>query len=181
VRQYLGNEPAKRREHLERILKSDFGTIDIKTFDVGKLLDLREPVKVKVSFLARRFAVAQGQGLVLKSAIGVSQLAQFALAETRKKPLLLGIPGSTEHTIRYALPTGYEALTLPEATNLSSAFGTFRLSWEKKDGALIASRQLRLTTQRIPPKLYGAFREFATRVDQASRQVVVIEKKGGQR
>jgi tetratricopeptide (TPR) repeat protein/transglutaminase-like putative cysteine protease len=181
VRSYLGNEPAKRREHLEQILQRDFGTIEIKKFDVGDLLDLSKPVNVSVSFRAKRFAVAQGKGLVLKSALGAERLAPYALAEERRKPLLLGIPGSTVHTIEYALPSGYDALNLPAPTSLKSEFGTFYLAWERKPGALVASRRLRLTTQRIPPELYRAFREFATKVDQSSRQVVVIEKKGGER
>ena len=62
---------------------------------------------------------------------------------------------------------------------LDTTFGSFRLTWERRNGTLVVSRRLRLDKNRVPVDQYAAFREFAIRVDQASRQVVVVEKKGG--
>ena len=136
---------------------------------------------MNVRFRAKRLAVIQGKGLVLKASIGTGSLAQIALAASRTMPLILGVPNSSEHTIRYTLPAGYAPLTVPEPTELQTAFGRFSLTWKSGDGTIEVTRRLAITSNRIPPESYKAFREFATEVDDASQQVVVIEKQGGGR
>jgi hypothetical protein len=72
-------------------------------------------------------------------------------------------------------------LTVPKPTEQQTPFGTFSLTWKSGDGTLEVTRRLAITSNRIPPESYKAFREFATKVDDASQQVVVIEKQGGGR
>ena len=177
LRATLGNEPAKRTEKIERRLAPNFGAIQVDDIQCSDLLDMAEPVEVRVDFRAQQFAKRQEDGLVLRAALEDSAMMRLARSTTRVQALLLGIPNSEATTLRYRLPAGYEPVELPPPTDLQTRFGSFRMEWSFDSGELRIERSRSFTTDRIEPSEYPEFREFAIAVDQADRQVVVVAKR----
>ena len=176
TREALGNEPAKRREQLERRLARAFGKVAVGEVRCGDLLDLSHPVEIEVDFVAPGFAARRDNGLVLRGALETRDLAPLVRAPTRELALLLGIPESEHSVLTYRLPTGFEPIELPPPTEITTRFGTFKMVWSFDAGTLRIERSRSLTTNRIEPAEYLEFREFAAAIGQADRQRVVVEK-----
>ncbi len=178
LREMLGNEPAKRKEKLERRLGRSFGKVDVREIKCSDVLNPEEPVELRVDFGATEFAARQDDGLVLKSTLEARELMPLARSETRELPLLLGTPESEVTLLRYRLPEGYAPVQLPDSEKIETRFGSYTQDWEFADGELRIARRRTLTQHRIEPADYPEFRKFVIDVDQADRRVAIVRKEG---
>lgn len=179
VRATFGNEPAKRREKLERNLAPHFGSIEVREVACSDLLDMAVPAELRVDFTAQQFAQRRGRELVVRSTLEPTPLTQLARNPDRTHPLLLGAPNSQTYSLVYRLPPGYAPVELPPPTELEEAFGSFRLDCSFDGSELRIQRMLSTSTNRIEPSDYPRFREFCAAVDRADRRVIVLGKEGG--
>ncbi len=176
VRDRLGNEPAKRRERIERQLTGLFGSVEILSVDTSDLLDLNVPVEVTVKFRCPEFASRQDGGLVLKPTLLDRSLQGLTSAKERDFALVLGVPGETAEQVTYRLPEGFEVTSIPDGVASDTRFGSFRSTWQADGGTLRLERRQALKTNRIEPQEYPDFREFAAEIDRADLRVVLIKK-----
>ncbi len=179
VRAELGNEPGKRKEKLEKQLSETLGKVKVDNVTTSDLLDLGKPVEVVVDLTVQDFAARQGDGLVLKSCLDPIDLSAMTSKPERTFALLRGTPESWNTVLRYKLPLGYEPAALPDPTRVQTRFGTFALVWSQNGNELRVERSLSFTMNRIEPPEYPQFRDFATTVQRADGQVVVIKPKAG--
>ncbi|MCA8944447.1 MAG: hypothetical protein KDB80_17930, partial [Planctomycetes bacterium] len=178
VRESLGNEPAKRREVLERELSALFGSIEIVSVATSGLADLSAPVRVEVEFRCKELATRQGGDLVLEPGFADDFLSAVTSKKEREFALILGPPWSTRQRVVYRLPDDFGPIGVPEPSQLDPRFGSFSSRWTRRaDGSLEVERELSLETNRIEPQEYPAFREFATDVGQADRRTVIVRRK----
>ncbi|MCB9889248.1 MAG: DUF3857 domain-containing protein [Planctomycetes bacterium] len=175
VREHFGNEPAKRKERVERLLKQSFGSVELRDVSISDMLDLAAPVSVRAKFRAKNLLRPQGSGLLLPSGFGIDELSGLAISTERTMPLLLGTPESTAQSIRYTLPTGYAPVELPTPVSLDNEFGTVSARWQVDSGVLRVDRLQSVRLDRVPADRYQAFREFTALADQANRAVVDIQ------
>jgi hypothetical protein len=91
--------------------------------------------------------------------------------------MLLGVPDSEHHVIRYRLPRGFQPVDLPPSVELTSRFGSYRMTWTREEDEVRVERLRKLTVNRIEPEEYSAFREFISGIDRADRQVLVLRRR----
>ena len=60
---------------------------------------------------------------------------------------------------------------------LSSPFGSFRMSWTRLDEEVRVERLRSFAVNRIQPEEYADFREFIGQIEQADRQVVILRRR----
>ncbi len=178
MRDYLGNEPGKREENVQRYLSRSFGRVEIDSVEVSDLLDLDQPAKLSSEFKSPGFAAVQDEGITLKAVLSASPMQRLTSAKSRQFPLLLGTPSSQHQVINYKLPLGFAPLNLPEPVTLKTRTATFRMTWSFQDGVVRVERELATLINRVEPQEYPEFREFSIRVDQADQQVVIAKKEG---
>lgn len=176
MREFLGSQPGRREELLERRLGRLFGEVRIEELDTSDVDDLDTPVEVTAAATVTRAADPRGDRLALRAVPETSDLQRLASAPERRLPLLLGTPRSERETTRYRLPDGFGAEELPAPVELRESFGSFTLHWSLRDGEVVAERNLTLSTPRIEPEEYPAFRRFASQVDAADRAPVLIRR-----
>lgn len=181
VRAELGNEPAKRKEKLERELSRVLGKARVEAVQTSDLLDLGQPVEVVVDLMVDDFAARQDDGLVLVGSLQEDRLSRLVAKPERNLPLLRGTPESRHTVLRYRLPPGFAPASLPEATRLQTRFGTFSQTWSYEGDELKVERALSFVVSRIEPQEYPEFRDFVTAIQRADAQVVVVKGKGGSR
>lgn len=179
VRDELGNEPAKRKEKLERSLAAMLGKVQVERLDTSDLLDLDKPVEVVVDLSVQDFAAKQQDGLLLKGCLQPTDLSSMTSKPERTFPLLRGSPESWNTVLHYRLPPGYAPASLPEPVRLQTRFGTYTMVWTQDGSELRVERELAFTVNRIEPPEYPQFREFAASVQRADSQVVVVKPNGG--
>ncbi len=178
LRELLSNEAGQRRERLEQLLSRVFGDIEILDLESSDALDLNQALQLQLRMQCSDFAARQGDGLAIKSRLTGSAMQSLTSDRERQDALLLGPPSSSRERARYRLPDGYTPLDLPEPIDLDTRFGSFKLSWTYAEGLLTVERALSWKLPRIESQEYAEFREYASRVDAADQQLVVVSPGG---
>lgn len=132
---------------------------------------------LNVEFSADRYGqLMQGRLLVFKPAIVSRRESLFLTEPLRKHPVDLEPHAYTE-TVRVKLPIGFEVDEMPEPSKLDTAFGSYRTSYEVKDGQLHFTRSLLLRASTIGVDQYATVRGFFERIRAAEQAPVVLAKK----
>jgi hypothetical protein len=130
-----------------------------------------------VDFSARAYGqLMQGRLLVFKPAIVSRREALFLTEARRSQPIVLESHAFTE-TVRVKLPTGFDVDELPDVVRLDTTFGSYKTSYEVKDGALTFTRTLAQRAGTIPAEQYQSVRSFFEKIRAAEQAPIVLVKK----
>ena len=99
------------------------------------------------------------------------------LAE-RSRDLMLDGPTVSRFHFLYQLPRGYVVDELPHAITTETPFGHAQFGCRAEAEALDCTGEVALTTARVSPGDYAAFRAFLTQVDQAFARKVLVRPTG---
>ena len=132
---------------------------------------------LNIDFTASQYGqLMQNRLLVFKPAI-VSRRDWLALTEAKRKyPVVLQSNAFTE-TVRIKLPLGFEVDELPDAVKLDTAFGSYKTSYEVKDGELVFTRTLAQKAITVPSDQYQLVRTFYEKIRAAEQAPVVLARK----
>jgi hypothetical protein len=130
-----------------------------------------------VEFTAVAYAqLMQNRLLVFRPAI-VSRREAMALTEpTRQHPIMLDARAFSE-TVRIKLPIDFAVDELPDSVKLDTAFGSYKTSYNVKDGELTFTRTLAQRAGRIPAEQYQSVRSFFEKIRAAEQAPVVLVRK----
>src|SRR6185312_9278549 len=130
-----------------------------------------------VDFSAPAYAqLMQNRLLVFQPAIVSRRESLFLTGAKRKYPVVLDSHAFSE-TVRVKLPTGFEVDEMPDAITLDTAFGSYKTTYEVKNGELLFSRHMSVKAGTIPVEQYETVRKFYERIRSAERSPVVLAKK----
>jgi tetratricopeptide (TPR) repeat protein len=177
VRQELGNEPARARTKLERILGDWFGRFELRESTSSALDDLAEPVRWTARGTATGFLPPRGGVVLLPATLVQSPLSQATRSTQRAAPLLLGIPEGETERLRYALPDGFVPDPLPPPIHLDTPFGRYEQRWTADGDAVVVERSLYRTVARVPAAEYPEFREFVDAIETADRRTLALRSR----
>lgn len=132
---------------------------------------------LSIDFSASEYGqLMQNRLLVFKPTI-VSRRDTLALTQpTRKYPVVLLSNAFTE-TVRMKLPVGFEVDELPDAVKLDTAFGSYKTTYEVKNGELVFTRALAQKATTIPSDQYQSVRSFYEKIRAAEQAPVVLARK----
>lgn len=181
LRNMLASEPARRPELVEDMLLRSFGKARVLSQQASEVGEITVPVTLAATFEAPEVARKQGNGLLLPGAIGRRSWVELASSPERRFPLLLGTPRGDLQVIRWRLPAGMKALTLPAPVAMDTPFASFRRTWRTEGDEVVVERELRLVAPRVLPADYPAFREFTAGVQEADAQQLQLVPAGGAR
>lgn len=185
---FLGTSAADSRSEFRRGSKLDFLKIVEGWISRGATAAKVSNLEPKDDKAAGRFDLsvdftATGYGqlmqdrlLVFKPAIVARREALTLTEPSRKYPVVLDSHAFTE-TVRMKLPAGFEVDELPDAVKLDTAFGSYKTSYEVKDGELVFTRALAQRATTIPSEHYLSVRSFYEKMRAAEQAPVVLAKK----
>ncbi|MBC8030340.1 MAG: DUF3857 domain-containing protein [Pyrinomonadaceae bacterium] len=132
---------------------------------------------LSVDFSATGYGqLMQDRLLVFKPAI-VERREALALTEPgRRHPVVLDSHAFTE-TVRMKLPVGFEVDEMPDAVKLDTAFGSYKTSYEVKNGELVFTRTLAQKATTIASEHYQSVRSFYEKMRAAEQAPVVLARK----
>jgi hypothetical protein len=132
---------------------------------------------LNIDFTAPQYGqLMQNRLLVFKPAI-VSRRDWLALTEAKRKyPVVLQSNAFTE-TVRMKLPVGFEVDELPDSVKLDTAFGSYKTTYEVKDGELLFTRTLAQKATTVPSDQYQSVRTFYEKIRAAEQAPVVLARK----
>jgi uncharacterized protein YcnI len=118
----------------------------------------------------------QGRLLVFKPAIVSRRESLHLTTATRRHPVVID-PAAYTETVRVKLPEGFEVDEMPDPVKLDAPFGSYRTTYEVKDGQLHFTRSLVQRAATVPPAQYAEVRSFFERIRAAEQAPVVLAKK----
>ncbi|MGO4711007.1 DUF3858 domain-containing protein, partial [Chryseobacterium sp. 2TAF14] len=77
----------------------------------------------------------------------------------------------------YKLPAGYTIEEMPENGNISSEFGSYKISFEKKEDQLIVKRFFQMKKGLHPKDKYNDYVSFRKKIMNADNSKILISKK----
>ncbi len=173
-------DPDKRRELFEKGLSSNFPGTRVGKVACGDLSDLNRSVRFALEGRLGGVARADGPGRAsVPTWLGNLDMAeQYGRLASRAFPLELAYPWRQRYAVTYRVPAGY-AVEAPPELRFDTPFGAFSRAVTRSEGALTVVTEVTLSTRRVEPDRYAAFREFCIRVDQAVSERVRVLPAGG--
>ncbi len=130
-----------------------------------------------VEFSAPRYGQLMQNRLLIFKPVIVGRRNAVALTENkRSNPIELDSSMMNE-TVVFSLPDGFEVDELPEPIALESPFGSYKTSFEMKDGKLHFSRSYKMKRSMIPVADYDQVKRFYAKMLDAEQSAVVLIKK----
>ena len=177
VRNTLRN--ASEREHdlfFEQLAMRIFPDASTITGTAAHENDPEQPLKLSVRCSVLQFINPQS-GLMeidqLAPALGLAAL--YGKTATRKFPLLIESLLFESTVFHLHLPDGTEVHSLPSDFTEKMEFGEYSLRFVRMPHQIDIHRDFRIPIQVVPPDRYGAFINFALRIDEAERQRISLE------
>ena len=152
-----------------------FPGLRVQRLDIRNLTHLEDNVEVDFKIGVPRYAQASDHALRFFPFGGGRGYTQtYAPLINRQWDLVLPYPMTSIQRFEYSLPSGFKLSDLADEIDAhqETSFGHFALSHHLEKGRWVFDAVFALTTSRVKPADYSAFRTFLIRVDQAfSRRV----------
>jgi hypothetical protein len=130
-----------------------------------------------IDFTAESYGQAmQGRLLVFKPVIVSRRESLFLTETTRTHPVVLDAYSFSE-TVTVKLPAGFDVDELPDSVKLDTSFGSYKTTYDVKNGELIFTRALAQRAVTIPSDQYQSVRSFYQKMRAAEQSPVVLAKK----
>lgn len=150
----------------------------------AKLVDLQSADRqidaafdLDVEFSVPRYGqLMQGRLLIFKPVV-VGRRNAVALTENKRANPIELDSGMMSETVVFTIPDGFEIDELPEAISLESPFGSYKTTFEMKDGKLYFSRSYQMKRSMIPAAEYNKVKQFYAKMLDAEQSAVVLVKK----
>lgn len=118
----------------------------------------------------------QDRLLVFKPAIVSRRESLFLTEATRKHPVVLDAYAFSE-TVSVKLPAGFDVDEVPDAIKLEAPFGSYKTTYDVKNGELVFTRSLAQRAGSIPVDQYQQVRNFFEKIRAAEQAPVVLVRK----
>lgn len=168
----------RRLGTLERSWASTFPGAHARKLEMSPVRRLEERVELsfelEVPSLAER--LPSGGLAILPLGRSSGHLSSYAPLSSRKFDLLLQHPWTDRLTVEIGVPEGMEVEELPPSREEHSPFGSFSVHYGVEGGKILVRRELILSSTRIAPAEYPAFREFLARVDALEARRIHLSK-----
>jgi hypothetical protein len=138
--------------------------------------DPDQPLKLSVRCTIPQFINRQNDAAEINQlapALGLATL--YAKTPMRKFPLLIDSLFFESTVFHLHLPDGIEVHSLPGDFTDKTEFGEYALRFVRMPHQVDIHRDFRIPVQVIAPERYGAFVNFALRIDEAERQRISLE------
>jgi tetratricopeptide (TPR) repeat protein len=170
---------ATRRTNLERAWSQAFPGLSVGEVTADGLSELDRDVTLDFQMHVPRYAEVSPAGLRFRAFPGSHHYLQgLAPLAERSRDLMLDGPTVSRFHFVYQLPRGYVVDELPHAITTETPFGHAQFGCRAEAEALDCTGEVALTTARVSPTDYPAFRAFLTQVDQAFARKVLVRPTG---
>lgn len=132
---------------------------------------------LEVEFAAANYGqLMQNRLLVFKPVIVGRRNGVYLTEPKRTNPIEIDSTLLRER-ITFALPEGFAVDEVPEGVAINTDFGTYKTSYEVRDGKLLMTRNLLLRRALIDAKNYNSVKDFFARILDAEQSPVVLIRK----
>ncbi len=152
------------------------------SFNLSDLKDIFEKVSVSQEFFAEKFALFQGNVILLNIPGTPYPFAGLPVApRLSKRTYPFRIPDETEiiGEIKITVPEGFEPLYIPEGIDSKKDFGEFQfsVSFDKAKSEIIVKKRFVLSKRDISLENYDDFKNIIDSLGIAKNKLILLEKR----
>ncbi len=181
VRQNVLGDRSGRR--LQQFIQNNFylggnaGSLWVRA--VRNREDLDKPVQITLQWHESDAVIPGKQMALLLPTPGTiaATLVPFTSQATRSVPSVLQ-PVSIEQVLRLRLPPGMMPEELPQNEDMSTPFGSYKVSYRYAGGELDVDKRLQLTQFVVSPQEYPELHKLALLAVSGERKAVVLRRAG---
>jgi tetratricopeptide (TPR) repeat protein len=180
---YRSLSPEKRKLSLHQILTKSYPDIVLDSFSIDDIDSLRDSLMYRYRYHARNTVTFSGATAIFTLHIpDALEAGDYPNAEQRFTPIDLSTASSginqQNAVIELTLPAAWKPISLPEKVSLSSLYGTYEMSCERKGNTLVFKRRARFSAYGlILIAQYPAFRDFYNAIAKADAVQLVFSTK----
>jgi transglutaminase-like putative cysteine protease len=165
-RAYLSEH--ERRAQLEKAFNRTFPGLRVEAVTVSDLSRLEEDVQMEFALEVPRLAQPEAGGLRFTPfGAGAGYVESYASLSERRHDLVLGEPGESRFSYRFALPAGWRVEEVPEDASADGPDAAYEIRHRVEGGALRVEGHVTFKTGRVAAARYPAFRELLDGLDRA--------------
>lgn len=159
-------------------IKNDFSTLYFEKVEMADYQNNRDlaTINFNLNFKAVNYSKMVGSSYIFR-AVPIFGNAVFHKNDNRNLPFENRFAYQDEYEIVYQLPEGYFIEEIPENGAVTSDFGTYTLSFEKKDDKLTVKRFFQMKKGLYPKDRYNDYINFRSKIMNADNSKILISKK----
>jgi cellulose synthase operon protein C len=179
-RRFETENDAERTRRFEDDLTGEFPSASLKQVKFSDITQLEAPVTYAfdAQIPSPLRADASGGFSLYPLSYRPNLSARMASTTTRDHDLVLSFPFTLDHDITYTLPPTLAPATLPAPTDLTTPYGSLRLTvTQPKPNEVRVQSHFVLTPMQVPASEYPAYRDFILAADRALDTPIPFKKR----
>jgi transglutaminase-like putative cysteine protease len=173
--------PEPKREQVLQAMSTQL--VPNSRYERGTLQHLEEqdhPLGLDIHYVADSYSSRAGNFLLVRLPWGTSSGsgADTLLGKTARQSdaEVAQARGHYVSTVRLTLPAGYSPQELQPEVQGASPWGSYRLTYRMEGQTLHATREMKMTTLRVPTPDVAKYVEFLRAAEQETRKQLVLKK-----
>jgi len=168
-------DPATRQELMEKDFSRTFAGARVERVEFADLADLSAEVWYRFAAQVPRRAQVTNDGLVLPLSLYPHELTGgYAPTKERSHDLLFDHAWRTHNVMRYRLPPGFTAPTLPPGIVVDTPHLGLVQRIERTSDGFVVDETTEIRSRRIPRADYAAFRAACMQADAAMQRRLLL-------
>ena len=172
---FLEDESKKNIEEYYKKYWNDVNDLFIENYDFSN--DKEQVVFTeKISLNAKKYASILDNKLIFSTNVLDKNVFIPKRYRNRKFPLIIQRGYVAESDFSIQIPSEYVQQEIPEDIKLESKFGTYNVTYEIKDNAILYKRKLSIKKGEYSKEDYEAYRKFRKKVAKSDKQKIILNK-----
>lgn len=158
-------------------VKARFNVLNFEKVEMKNFNNDRDHAVITydLDFKTNNFSKKAGNSLLFRS-VPIFTDAVFKTDENRELPFEVGMSYEDEYEIVFILPMGYKIDETPDNSNITSEFGSYKLSFMKSDDQIKVIRKMQINKGLYPKEKYNDYINFRKKILNMDNSKILITK-----
>lgn len=158
-------------------VKANFDILNFEKVEMKNFTNDRDNAVITydLDFKTNNFSKKAGNSLLFRSVPIFSDVV-YKTDENRELPFEINMSFEDEYEIAFVLPLGYKIDETPDNLNITSEFGSYKLSFVKNDNQIKVTRKMQINKGLYPKEKYNDYISFRKKILNMDNSKILITK-----
>ncbi|MCW1962801.1 DUF3857 domain-containing protein [Chryseobacterium viscerum] len=158
-------------------VKANFDILNFEKVEMKNFNNDRDNAVITydLDFKTNNFSKKAGNSLLFRSVPIFSDVI-YKTDENRELPFEVNMSFEDEYEIAFILPMGYKVDETPDNSNITSEFGSYKLSFVKSDNQIKVTRKMQINKGLYPKEKYNDYISFRKKILNMDNSKILITK-----
>lgn len=159
-------------------VKSKFSHLNFENVEMNNFTNNKDLASIDfdLNFKASNYSKAMGDSFIFR-AVPIYSSGFYHTDENRQLPFENRFSYEDDYEIEYQIPTNYVVEEMPQNRLITSDFGTYLISFVKKEDKIIVKRSVNIKKGIYSKEKYNEYVNFRKKIISADNSKILISKK----